>query len=262
MVKWFLPTFWGDIRLLSQGKDVTTVVLHGLTPTEKVAMEKVLQRAVQKGFTKSQWATPKQVKKIDLSSPLEQRLVLAAPILEVQATIAKVLKPKKKLLSVVRISGGQIEEVTEAMQGLIEAEASESSDPEASKDARPTTSAKPTVAATVSPPDRGCPEPDFPNADVRATEVLKAFLSPDQLADFERHQAFLAIGADTGHRYQVTSRHARSEMARVRRGLYDLDEGQPLCVHDHEVPASEEMLSIFLCLQIPGREHYLRVLPE
>jgi hypothetical protein len=97
---------------------------------------------------------------------------------------------------------------------------------------------------------------------VLATEVLRAFLTPLQLNDFRAHQAFVATGCETGHRYQLTSRHCREKMARRRRVLFDLDENRALCVHDYNVPASEELLAILICLQLPGRERYLRELPE
>jgi hypothetical protein len=85
-----------------------------------------------------------------------------------------------------------------------------------------------------------------------------AFLDDDQAEDFEDRNAFVSIGVETGHRYMVTSRHARDQLATWRRQLYDLDEGRPYCVHDYAVPAAEEMLALHLLLQIPGRESYLR----
>ena len=267
MVKWYLPTFYGDMRLESQGKDRTMLTLHGLTPEERVAAEKLFARATQEGVLKKQWATPKEIAGIDLvSTSKEQKLLLHAPILDVQKILSKALKPKRAQLSVVKISGGVIQEVTEATQGLIE-QATEEPSPEqrttgSSPSPATTSRPRPTVAATVAPPVLGCPEPDFPQADVLATEVLREFLTPDQLLDFQKHQAFVAVGVDTGHRYQLTSRHARSRLAEVRRLLFDLDENHPLCVHDYDVPASEELLANLLHLQVPGRESYLRYLPE
>ena len=122
--------------------------------------------------------------------------------------------------------------------------------------------AKPVVAATVARPVLGCPAPDFDDAEVRATRVLSRFLDDDQLADFRAHQQFVVVGADTGHRYILTSRHCRSRLAERTRTLYDLDENIPLCVHDWEVPAAEELLGLLLHLQIPGSETYVRRIPD
>lgn len=125
-----------------------------------------------------------------------------------------------------------------------------------------TDDAKPAVAATVARPTRGCPAPDFELAEQRATDVMCAFLDPEQLADFKSEQAFLSVGADTGHRYIITSRHARSVLAHTTRSLFDLDEQMPYCVHDWEVPAAEEMLALHAFLSVPGLESYLRAIPH
>jgi len=124
--------------------------------------------------------------------------------------------------------------------------------------------AAPAAAVTVAQPVIGCPCPEFERAEVRATRVLSAFLDPQQLADFDKHQAFLTTGADSGHLYLLTSRQApRERLAKVGgRTVYDLTEGRPICVHDWVVPAAEEMLELMLFLQMPGRESYVRALPE
>lgn len=251
MLRWFLPTFYGDIRLESQGTQRTMVTLHGLTPEERVAMEKLIAKAEKGSLLGKPWALPKELHSLDLTSTVKvQKILLEAPILDVQGVLTKALRPDRKKLHAVQISGGKIEEITTATVGLVEVATAE---PAAAATAK---------AVTVTPPDRGCPEPDFPQADVLATEVLQSFLSPLQLADFRHHQAFVAVGAETGHRYQLTSRHCRQKMVARRRVLYDLDEERPLCVHDYDVPASEELLAIFICLALPGKETYLRELPE
>ena len=88
--------------------------------------------------------------------------------------------------------------------------------------------------------------------------VLEAFLAPDQLEDWRRFNRFVAVGGTTGHRYMITSRHARDGLAAYQRTLYDLDERRALHVQDHEVPAPEECLAFALLVQLPGRESCLR----
>jgi hypothetical protein len=45
------------------------------------------------------------------------------------------------------------------------------------------------------------------------------------------------------------------------RTLFDLDENQPYCTHDWDVPSGEELLALLLFLSL-GRESYLRSIPE
>lgn len=277
MLTWFLPSLYGDIRLTSQGEKRTLLTIHGLSPEEQSAMKALLRKAEKPGVLRAPWCSKEELSSLSLTDTVrEQKLVLQASILDVEKVLSTALKPTRKKLSAVRFAGGKIEEVTERTIGLIQTTLADPSPDEKSPDtarsadvSSATTPASPTpkpskgpVAATVAAPVRGCPAPDFSPAEVRATRVMMAFLTPDQIRDFEEHQAFIAVGADTGHRYQLTSRHARDELVAVRRTLFDLDEMRPWCVHDWEVPAAEELLAIFLCLAIPGREHYVRSIPE
>ena len=212
-------------------------------------MEVLVTKARKGTLLGKPWATDESLASLSLTDTVrEQKLVLEAGINDVQKVLAKALRPERKLLSAVRISGGRIEEVTHSTQGLIEA-ATEKDD-------------EPVAAATVSRPFLGCPEPDFIQADVLANEVLRAFLTEHQLADFQRTQCFLAVGADSGHRYQLTSRYNKRELSRRGRILYDLDQKHSVCVHDYDVPASEELLAVLFCLSIPGYESYMCALPE
>lgn len=257
MVKWYLPSFYGDIKLESQGDKRTMLTIHGLSPEEEHAMGILKKKAMEKGVFKEPWATADALASLNLRNTVsEQKLVLEASITDVQKVLAKALKPGRKKISAVKFSGGKIEEVTVANQGLIEVVSKVPG-----KDEEGPVRAE-AVAATVAAPVRGCPEPDFTPADVRASAVLRAFLSPEQVLDFNTRGAFLVEGADSGHRYQLTSRQNHRELATVRRSLYDLDDRTPLCVHDWDVPASEELLAIMFCLVIPGREGHVRTLPE
>ena len=121
-----------------------------------------------------------------------------------------------------------------------------------------TKKSEPVVATTVAAPVLGCPAPDFDQAEVRAAAVLRAFLTPEQLEDFRTEQAFVATGVDTGSRYIITSRHARTKLAQTTRSLFCIEESMPYCVHDWEVPAAEEMLALLVHLSLPGKELYLR----
>ena len=243
---WYLPTFYGDIRLESTDKGCL-LILEQLTPREQAAVRALRKRALQGGLVKRSWATEGSFPDVidcegGYSSIAQYKIDLLAPIGQVQKFLAQELKPGRVLVSAVVFSGGkQIEEV-------VTDEKPEKKKPEK----------KPEAAVTVAAPTRGCPQPDFAPAHLKATRVLEAFLTPDQLEDFRTRNSFVAVGADTGHRYLVTSRHAIGD----RGQLYDLDERRPWCVHDWDVPAPEEMLGLLVHLSIPGREKYLRDLPE
>lgn len=184
---------------------------------------------------------------------------LQASITKVAKHITSRLKPSRSQISVVKLSNGNLQEyridptpsvavayrrpsVTESIEEYWEAIK---------------LPALTVAATTVAVPDRGCPVPEFAKAEIRATRVLEAFLDPGQLEDFRRTNQFITIGQDTGHRYLLTSR------MKVNKGaLFDLDLDRPICVHDWEVPAAEELLGLHLFLSLPGWESWMLELPE
>ena len=263
--QWFLPSVYGDIKLNRVSADSTRVTLNGLSPTEKEAVRALLERATTPGALRKSWATADKIGAVDLDSMKEQVIELDAPITKVQDFLQKKLKPHRKQISAVRFSNGHVEQLTEATLEVIDAPA----DPAVTQAVETPAPAKekkkpaPKAAVTVAQPVRGCPAPDFDDVEVRASRVLKAFLTLDQVEDFERRQQFVAIGADTGHRYLLTSRHARRALSlNGHRTLYDMDERVAMCVHDWEVPAPEELLALFIHLSLPGLEEYVRSIPD
>jgi hypothetical protein len=218
---WFLPSFHGDIRLTADGEKIVVRTLN-LSEMERSALRTLRQK----------WHPQIPEAFEETSFTLEARVEV------LQKRLSKLLKPGRTLVSVVTFSGGRVEEVRDVV---------------VPKDA--------TAAVTVAEPTRGCPVPEFHAAEIAATEVLRTFLNPAQLEDFERRQQFVAVGADTGHRYMLTSRSAPDRTAKTGgRSLYDLDEEQAYCVHDWTVPSAEELLSLSMFVQLPGRESYLREL--
>jgi hypothetical protein len=276
MLTWYLPSFYGDIRLEQTNKTQTKVTIFGLTAAEKLAMTVLLREAEKERVVGPCW-NPLASRLLDLDSIREQSLDLQAPISKVQRILQKQLKPGRDQVSVVRFGGGKMQEMTErhlqklgdtpAADGLLApgvttAATSTPSTDDAQLAATGTDDAAPAVAATVARPVRGCPPPDFEQAEIRAEQVMTAFLTPEQLSDFKSDQAFVSTGADTGHKYIITSRHARSVLAETTRSLFDVDEQRPYCVHDWDVPAAEEMLALHVFLSIPGLETYLREIPH
>lgn len=235
---WMVPSFYGDLRLESTGPKECRLVVKQATMQEKAALEKLAETARKKGW-------------VDNVQGLVDGVTLKVPVEKAGKVLAKALKPGRKLVSAIRISGGKIEEVTEQTfeRALVKA-----GDPYRTEEVR---------AVTVAEPVRGCPAPDFNQADVLAREVLDCFLSDEQRADFNKYNRFVTVGGTTGHRYMVTSRHERSALAKYGgRSLYDLDENRAICTHDWSVPAAEEVLALHLFVSMPGYEGWLRTLPE
>lgn len=299
-ILWYLPTFYGDIRLEGGKESATTVIYDKLSPWEVEAMLSLRERAVTPKWGRKPWASLSEFPVPSETGSGE--IQLDAPIEDVQKLLSKALKPGRILVTAVRFADGVVEEKRDALApyrkegDTTEPPTLAPNEKAATVEEQPSPVAAAALkAVTVAAPVIGCPPPDFEEADVRATRVLEAFLMEDQLEDFRRYGQFLSLGHETGHRYLITSRNAPRRLARVSgRSLYDLDEpkvesgaaiirrvnagghlvdadpfagngehwGRAFCVHDWTVPASEEMLALHLFLTMPGREHYLRNIPE
>jgi len=231
----FLPSMYGDIRLTAQGNK-TEIEWENLSPSERMAIS-----AIGKKF------------RLDTTADIG-KIVAPKPIDKIEGALSKAMKRGRKFLSAVVFKNGQIVEISRTEK------------PEPSREPyRSPAHIVPAVAAvTVAQPMLGCPIPEFERADVRATRVLKEFLSGQQFADFERTQSFLVTGGDTGRQYVLTSRQASEErLAKVGgRSVFDVAARAPICVHDWVVPAAEELLELKLFLELPGHEAYVRGLEE
>ena len=212
------------------------MITDKVTPKEREALAKLEALAKKKGWRET-------------SINMDGASVLRAPIEKVAKTLAKMLKPERTIISAVKFSDGTMEEIREATTPA-PADSTTTAKPDKPKKT-------PKTATSVAAPVRGCPPPDFSQAEIRAQRVLAAFLTTDQISDFRRYQRFVSIGHSTGHRYMITSRHARDQLATYLRSLYDLDLQSPICAHDWEVPAAEELLGFHIFLQLPGWENYL-----
>lgn len=255
----FIPSFYGDIQLESVDEGHTKVIVERATPLEQTALTDLGLYAAKK-----RWLTPDGLKAQDGA------YTLSAPILKVKDELTKRLKPGRTMLTAVRFAGGGIAEVAASSSGqgykLLPSPAETPSTSAAPAPALtpevlpPKAPPAPPVraATTVAMPTQGCPEPDFVRAEIKARRVLFEFLTEEQREDFKKHNAFVSVGAETGHRYMVTSRHARGPLEKYRRSLFDLDENRPYCVHDWAVPAAEECLALHVLLQLPQHEGYLR----
>jgi hypothetical protein len=270
---WFLPTFHGDISLVAREKGTTVLRVTGMSPSERLALAVFRKRALRSPFGCKPWATADKFLGLDspayLSATGGVEVELDVGLETARDYLARQLKPDRKLVNAVLFKDGS----------LTEAAFTEPEEPEEDAEPRvlasaapaPTETAPPPVepaaqavaGTTVASPTRGCPAPDFSQAEIRAIRVLTQFLNPEQRQDFRRFNRFVSVGASTGHRYMLTSRFRRDELGKYGgRSLYDLDERRSYCVHDWMVPAAEELLALHIFLSLPGKEHYLREIPE
>lgn len=292
---WYFPSNHGDIRLEQAGEEgqQTQLIWYSLTSQEAKAMEQL-----RKGAThwRRRWASDADWKKVvadgstpfPLGDPEERRLLLDAPVSSVGALLTKHFRPDREAVHVMRIGQGKIhefsgfededpvhdEEETDGDADVVDLD-TQRPDPKAASEelesqpeqqlAKTGTDdgGEPAKVATVKKPVRGCPAPDFEAIRLRANRVLRAFLTPDQVEDFERYQRFVTVGADTGHQYMLTSRSAPDELRNFgARCVFDLDENRAYCVHDWDVPAEEELLSLHCLLSVPGYETWARGIPD
>lgn len=244
---WWVPSFYGDIQLRPAAEGNQTILSwEKVTASELKALTDLRKQALKKGWVES---FPEIVPQGSVKD-----LILGCPMAKAAKLVTKALKPGRETVSAIRVSGGRIEEIGEST--FAPNLADEVPMPDAAL--APAPPVAPAAATTVAKPTQGCPEPDFVKAEIRSRAVLEAFLNDDQISDFRKRNRFVSIGAETGHRYMVTSRHARDELAHYRRQVFDLDEERPFCIHDYSVPAAEELLAIHLLLSMPQHENYVR----
>lgn len=236
-LRWYVPSFHGDLLLEAKGPNETSLRAFGLTGPEKKGLETLQAKAIKSG-----WGTLDAFEVLISGDAEERTIVLAAPIDAVQKVLVKALKPGKKIIDAVRFADGRVEE--KSSMALAEHRGAK-------------------AAVSVAAPTIGCPMPDFAEVDARATRVLEAFLDPKQVEDYRQHGAFVSVGASTGHKYLVANRTRKNAILRAGgRQLFDLDEQRALCVHDWSCPAPEEALALHLCVSLPGHEQRVRLLPE
>lgn len=255
---WYVPTFYGDLKLETLGKKKCRLLLSSLTMKEQQALATFERLAVKK-----KWLEP------HIPDPAQR--ILEVPIEKASKVLAKLLKGGRKVVSAVIFINGKMEEIHSAKteddgSGKLLHHPFRSADvkpilPEEKKDEPKIEQPQAIAGVTVAVPVQGCPAPDFNSAEIRARRVLLTFLNWEQLEDFNRFNRFITVGAQTGHRYMITSRYSRDSLQKYTRTLYDLDDEKPLCVHDWDIPAAEEMLALHVLLKT-GHEHYLRVLED
>lgn len=229
-MKWFIPTWNGDLRLEPAAGDKTRLVVLEPTPAEREALAQLGKALDREGWLEEKWRE-RWGKRVEV--------LLNASLEKVGPLAADVLRPGKAVLTAVRFKDGMVEttsgpreELEKLVAGPQEAEA----------------------AATVKRHTPCCPR-CIPGAVEPATEALLAFLTPEQHEAWARGRNFSVVGGLSGHEYLLSHRHG--ELARrYGRICLDLDDGVILHFHDWTVPPEEEVLAAKLILE--HQEDWLR----
>jgi hypothetical protein len=228
-MKWFIPSWNGDIRVEPAGEN-TKLTVYAPTPNEIEKLETIGQHAV----------VEKWINKWRKRWGKETELELSAPFETVGAYVASVLRPEDAVMTALRFRDGHVETV-QGPAAVLEKKVAE-----AKEDAE--------VAATVKRPTPCCPR-CIPGSVVPASEVLLSFLTPEEHSTWAEHRAIIVRGGLTGHRYILAHRHSAlaHEMGRI---CFDLDTPSIVHFHDWSVPPEEEILAAKLILE--HREPWLR----
>jgi len=237
-MKWYIPSWNGDLRLEPSPEDSKVTVLSIVKPTvaEFKAVNEMGKAFEEKGWLKEPWeeVVSKRFfgsKTFNINASLEEVGVVATPI----------MRPGKQVLTAIRFIDGKVETVNgqepEALKALAEK----------SKDTG-------TAAATVKRPTPSCPR-CIPGSIEPATETLLAFLNEEEHERWASERCIVVQGGISGNRYLLS--HRNSEFAqRAGRMCFDLDDRFVVHFHDWSVPPEEEVLAAKLILE--HREDWLR----
>lgn len=260
--QWFIPSWYGDIRLRIIDEHHTRVEVTKLSQAELGALHALKKRSLQGGILRRQWATEKAWDSMPseafaMGRSTVHHVNLKAPISKIESFLTRQLRGATSTVSVMITDKGNLYEIKAQ------------DDPEVDTNVLPFRRAaddpeeeQPAAATTVRKPAIGCPAPNFEAATIRATEVLKTFLTSEQVEDYEKYQRFVTVGGASGRRYLLTSRHAPSPRGTSFRTVRDVDNNVDLCVHDWGIPAPEELLTMHLMLSMPQYEGYIHGLGD
>jgi hypothetical protein len=248
MLRIYVPTAFGDVNLRPSPTDprCTEVTTTKLTKAERTALVSLLTK----------YKVDHNPEKLEDTSFLIKHKFVA-----VHKHLVGQLKKGLEMVTALRIEDGTLVEVTNDRLTELEKEVAElrgeaqranRAADDARREAR---AAQERRVVSVPVPTRGCPLPAITPREVRASRVLRTFLNPVQLSDFEQHGAFVVVGGDSGHRFRIAHRHSRI----LREDNHDtfvkdLDTGIGYCNELTDLPPSEESLA--LMVMIACRENW------
>lgn len=258
-MRWFVPSWNGDVRLTPSGKDRTVLTVEEPTPDEREALKAIGAVLIEKGWCED--VTPTWVAR----TIEKEQLVIRAPIEEVGPVVVGLLRPGPAVLTAVRFSNGRVLTTSDGPAGMeaiaeaVREEEERKTEPETYRSQggkKPVELAKPKAeaAATVRRPTPSCPQ-CIPGSVDPAREVLLAFLDEQEHEQWSKERAIIVRGGLSGHRYLLAHRHSPRAQYWGRM-CFDIDEDLVVHFHDWRVPPEEEVLAAKLILE--HREPWLR----
>jgi hypothetical protein len=238
-MKWFVPSWCGDYRLVSEGDEKCALVVVKPTEHEKTILLAFLKKARSKKWTGAESKKWTGAEKIPGD---KVKLVLEAPVAKVAPVLVKLARPAASTVTAVKFEGGELNVVEGTDEKKLEEAAASKKDKKAK------------AAVSVKRPTMSCPQ-CVPGSIGPATEVLLEFLTPEQHKSWARRRAIEVTGHMSGHRYVLAHRHSRLAQ-KIGRICYDLDDRGVVHFHDLSVPPEEEVLAAKLFLE--HREPWVR----
>lgn len=215
-MKAYFPSTFGDINIKQDNKNVILSTVD-LTANEEEILKEILKKFYN-ALAKPPLSTYENIKIVLPDVKIE----------DVHKFMIKKLKKNKPTLTAIKLKDGKLELVDE-----IKDEHAKIAD----------------TAVTTQKPSRGCPMPSMTVVkEVRASMVLKEFLTQQQIEDFNEHRSFISIGNHTHHSYLIISRW--SPKIEKFGQVYDLVEKRRVCTSCKEIPPSEEMLAMKLSVEL------------
>lgn len=272
---WFFPSWNGDIRLLAEGNQ-TRLIAHAPTKAELAALLRFRAVCVERDWDSE--GLDRVLVHAYRSTEDTQEALLKVPIKKAGPVLAKIVQPTRAVLTAIlakmklgpeakpyhefKVSEGQVIYRTLTVDGTAPPLALEETVGKASAESAetealatvPTPAAAAVEIVTVRRPTPSCPA-CLPGSIGPAREVLQAFLTPAEHAEWARDRAITITGGLSGHRYRLAHRHSDLAIA-WGRICADLDDGGILHFHDWRVPPEEEILAAKLILE--HREPWLR----
>ncbi len=245
-MRWYFPTWNGDIRAAVDPKDSERTILTIVDPTaHELEVLKLLAKIFRqkKWYSGQLWKMPEEPENDDPNRqhPAEsQQRTIKAPLADIVPLLVKGYKPGDATLSAVVFKDGRVE-VVSGSDVDVEALAKKAS-------------TKGKAAVTVERPTPSCPA-CVPGSVDPATEVLLDFLDEHEHQQWAETRSIMVRGGISGHRYLISHRHTDRAL-RQGRICFDLDHQTVLHFHDNGVPPEEEVLATKLILE--HREPWLR----
>lgn len=240
-MKWFFPSWNGDLRLEQKKDDENVTLLHIEKPTNR---ETEILGIMGTKFVEQGWLKEFKIQKklFKRTKPIE----IAAPLDKVGPVVTEIMRPGPAVLTGILLKDGQM--ITHSGAEL--AKTVETVQAEVLKKPEKT----PKAIVTVKRHTPCCPQ-CVPGSIEPAREVLLSFLNKEEHASWAKDRTIVVTGGLSGHRYLLAHRHTVLAQ-RVGRICYDLDDNAVVHFHDWTVPPEEEVLAAKLILE--HREPWLR----